>query len=160
MTEEFVKKQVYECTKCNKCFDTKEQVIKHCKDVHEIREKYVGKYFISRNEDKNLIGVVDNAPHDVSELYIHTFEICFSEARNFAPLTTITSNQTAGYIPIEVFEENYTIVSIDIAKDFINQMLIKIGYEMLKGDYKFRAFRDLLKDGDCRLKAGGVTDGN
>ena len=170
MTEEFVKKQVYVCNKCGRWFDTKEQVSTHYKDVHKVGEKYFGKYFVSKDKDKNLIGVVDNISRDASELHIHIFEMSFSEARNLAlfdisipPFGTYTissSNQTTSYIPVKLFEERFTIVSFDIAKDLINQMLIKIGYEMLKGDYKFRAFRDLLKDRDCRLKDGGVTDGN
>lgn len=172
MTEEFVKKQVFECTKCGKTFETKEEVIEHYSITHTFAEKHMGEYFISNNGSE--IGKVVEAPANYyingdkkSALFVHMFFLRTSDAVDFSrhyffgekrsSFPTLSVNASRVFIPIEYFQEHYKFVSIDVARAQLDKNLAEQGRIFIRKSIPY-GFVELLGDEKYRFK--GDENGN
>lgn len=171
MSEEFVRKQMYACTRCRKIFETKEEVLAHYRDVHEFGEKYSGKYFVSKDENDKIVGRVCNLLDNPNAcLALEMFAIDATQNSTYTTnprakippwyegSVAISTNQSVTYMTPEDFEKRFKIVTPEVAKEYLNLLLIKVGYTMLAHDSRFNNFRDLLEDKEYRYK--GDDNGN
>ena len=155
MTDRFVKKQVYECSKCGRQFDSKEDVNAHFDEVHEFADKYLGSYIIS-NDEKYIGKVVDTSFTKSNNLFIEVFTIgqprwnIFGDVRN--------SYVMRYAITLKEFERDFKIVPVEVIWEILNKRFIREGYESLKANSTIKTdFREIFS-GVYREK--GDDDGN
>ena len=170
MSEEFVRKQMYACTKCGKTFESKDDVIKHYNLTHTFAEEHMGEYFISNGGSE--IGKVIEAPanyyingSEKSALFVHMFFLRTSDAIDFtrhyffgekrSSFPTLSVSVSRVFIPIEYFQEHYKFVSVDVARAQLDKNLAEQGRIFIRKSIPC-GFVELLGNEEYRLK--GVDD--
>lgn len=155
MSENFVKKQVYECSKCKRLFDSKEEFNEHYETMHNKMEKYEGAYIVSK--DGKQIGRV------LARFTNRSFmTILFSMSIQpfYSPFGEVQSISKFRYpMRIEDLEKKFDVVSKEVFKKQLEEKFIEVGYASLKSYPSMREIlSDLTKKDEYRLK--GDDDGN
>lgn len=157
MSDLFVKKQVYECSKCGALFNSKAEFEEHYEKMHNF-DKYLGAYVISK--DGKFVGRIDQKPAPLDNmLMVHMVKISLSQKEinlNFFPSFLVPNVFSRSYAlsPMEI-DIRFTIVPLEVAKDHLESQFKQIGYELLKG--KTPIIEDFL---DSPIKKKGEEDGN
>ena len=155
MSEKFVKKQVYECSKCKKLFDTKEEFNKHYDAVHNKMDKYEGAYIMSK--DGNEIGKVLTRFTNLSFMTILFSVSTQPFYSSFGEVQTISKFRFP--MRIEDLEKKFDVVSKEVFKEQLEKKFIEVGYSSLKSYPSMREILSDMTEKDVyRLK--GDDDGN
>ena len=154
MTDRFVKKQIYECSKCGRQFDSKDEVNEHFERIHEFADKYVNAYIIS-NDEKYIGKVLDTSLMKMNNLIIETIRF---ETRNSLFGETHTTFVGRKTISADDLERNFTIVSIDAIREYLEKKFVSIGYAQLRANDTIKKDFTELFTSDYREK--GDDDGN
>lgn len=158
MTDLFVKKQVYECSKCGALLNSKAEFEEHYEKMHNF-DKYLGAYVISK--DEKYVGRIDQKPAVLDNmLMVHVVKISLSQQKemniSFLPsfLAPNVYSRSYAMTPAEI-DTRFTIVPLEVAKDHLESQFIKIGYGLLKD-------RTPIIEGflDSPIKEKGDEDGN
>ena len=158
MSDLFVKKQVYECSKCGALLNSKAEFEEHYEKMHNF-DKYLGAYVISK--DGKFVGRIDQKPAPLDNmLMVHTVKISLSQKEiniGFFPsfLAPNVYSRSYAMTPAEI-DTRFTIVPLEVAKDHLESQFIKIGYGLLKN--RTPIIEDFL-DSPIKEKEDG-EDGN
>lgn len=157
MSDLFIKKQVYECSKCGALLNSKAEFEEHYEKMHNF-DKYLGAYVISK--DGKFVGKIDQKPAPLDNmLMVHAVKISLSQREmnlGFFPSFLVPNVFSRSYAmtPAEI-DTRFTIVPLEVAKDHLESQFKQIGYELLKG--KTPIIEDFL---DSPIKEKGDEDGN
>lgn len=155
MSDKFVKKQVYECAVCKKLFNSKDEFNEHYASVHDMADKYVGSYFISKNG--KYVGKV--LRFEPLEKRLNISMISATTQTGFFADTLMTTYSRMS-TPIKNFDERYKIVTPEVAKEHLKERFITSGFASLRHNSSlFRDFPEILDDDEYRLKVVD-DDGN
>lgn len=156
MSDKIVRKQIYECSKCGKVFDSKAEADEHYEKVHNFMDKYSGSYLLSK-KDPSIIGKV--------------LRFYSSRDRTFVVTVFRLSGRGMWYVmrdlgvaqkflmTAEEIEREFTVVTADIAKNQLDENLRKWCYDNLKRNMVLACdFSELLSDGAYKKK--GDDNGN
>lgn len=154
MSDKFVKKQMYECSKCGKIFSSKDEVSEHYDKVHDFKEKYLGAYIMSN--DGKFVGKVIREDYTRDEaLVIEIFR--FGSASKF--LSSVYSTFATRYaVSSDELESNFKIVSSEIVREHLAELFIETGFKALKENTTIgRDFKELF---ETEYREKGGDDGN
>lgn len=156
MTEKFVKKQVYECSKCKKLFDSKEEFNDHYENVHTIADEYIGAYVLSKKGD--TFGKVIKPSAVTPDCVVVDFFGLWVRWTTFGVTNYTSKNRIL--MKASTLKEKYTIVPPEVFKKKLEEKFIEFGYAQLKADPAIvMDFGDILSDGEYREK-GDENDGH
>ena len=161
MSDKFVKKQMYQCPKCDAIFSTKEEAAKHYDMKHDfVAEKYLGAYIMSNNgkyfgkilcEDK-----YDKNKYDIQSFVVELFR--FESRRNILS-NTFSTFVTKYTITIDELESDFKIVTPEIIKEELSNLFIQTGFTALKNNIAVgKDFKELFESDYYREK--GDDNGN
>ena len=154
MSDKFVKKQMYQCPKCDAIFSSKEEAAKHYDMKHDFAEKYLGAYIMS-NDGKYFGKIIHESKYDKQSYIV---ELLIFESRS-----KILSNSFSTYaikytITFDELESNFKVVTPEIIKKELSDLFIQAGFTALKSNIVVgKDFKELLES-DYREK--GDDDGN
>ena len=162
MSDKFVKKQIYQCPKCDAIFSTKEEAAKHYDMKHDFAEKYLGAYIMSNN-GKYFGKILCEDKYVKQSFVIEVFRI---ESRSKLLSNTFLSNTfntfstvvTKYSISLDELETNFEIVSPEIVKKELSNLFVQTGFTALRNNIEVgKDFKELFES-DYREK--GDDDGN
>lgn len=153
MSDLYVKKQVYECSKCGALLSSKEEFEKHYEKVHDL-EKYYGAYVISKDRG-DYVGKIKEMPSKDNMLVVDIAKISGAYGGllpGFAPNVFARTY----VMPLEELNMHYAIVPLEVAKATLEDSFKKIGYDMIRN---IVPFADDFINSPVKEKEGG-DDGN
>ena len=144
MSDLYVKKQMYECSKCGALLDSKAEFEKHYDKVHNL-EKYCGAYVIAK--DGKYVGKIAQTPLSDGRMSIEVVKITtsgFNVSTSFLP-PLITPNVVSRKYALasDEIDNFFTVVPLEVAKEHLESQIRNIGYDLLEGKVSFvKDFRD------------------
>lgn len=152
MSDLYVKKQVYECSKCGALLSSKEEFEKHYVKVHDL-DKYYGAYVISKDECEGYVGKIANMPTRSNNLVVDVVRVigCSRGPSVFAPHLFARAYE----MPLEQLNARFTVVPLEVAKSALESQFKKAGYQMIRNIVPFAD--DFI---DSPIKEKGGDDGN
>lgn len=154
MSDKFVKKQMYQCPKCDAIFSTKEEAAKHYDTKHDFAEKYLGSYIMSN--DGKYIGKVLSEDIERNQMLI-------IEVFRFGSQSKIFSNMYSMFVTRysvtpEELKSDFRIVTSDVAKEHLSKLFIETGFTALKNNSTIgKNFKELF---ETEYREKGDDDGN
>lgn len=160
MSDLFIKKQVYECSKCGALLNSKADFEEHYEKKHNL-DKYLGVYIISK--DGKYVGKIDQKLSliDSTPLLVHAVKISLSRNEmgiGFLPQILVPNVVYRRYAmsPAEV-DARFTIVPLEVAKEHLESQFKQIGYELLKDKAPIYLVEDFL---NSSIREKGDEDGD
>lgn len=154
MSDKFVKKQMYQCPKCDAIFSTKEEAAKHYDVRHDFAEKYLGAYIMSNNG--KYFGKI--LWEDRCENQSFVVELFRFESKSKILSNTFSTFVTKYTITLDELESDFKVVTPEIVKKELADLFVQTGFTALKNNIAVgKDFKELFES-DYREK--GDDDGN